>query len=291
MLPSDKARAVDISTCTVNWPMALLSGNFKLEWISLGEHTVRAQAAEKDVAEGQDETVVTLDLDVSGLAQDGGEERDRRVVIDCVMKGSRQHVPENIWNPTRKLREYIGGLLLEADAAESSSRPIVKVLETDTDNCYSASSLCTGYIDDNGSVVRIPDRIALQWPKIYIPESCALDGMFVLFTYPYGEDPAMTMYNPDTKEWTHDSRDLLLLESQSAYTVENDVLHVFGRERHITYTVWRGCREEEKIPSSIGRIQQAQSFDRLILLFGDSGIHIYDCISGDYTKVAKGYTT
>ncbi|GCA62287.1 hypothetical protein KIPB_002571 [Kipferlia bialata] len=259
----------------------------RLNWVSAGDQCVLVEARETLLPFEEHDTaaVVTLNLDISALSQEGREDGERRVVVQRVRLADRAVSNTYDWEKRKILRECMCGLMLEVQRVGSVHKPTFDLYDLATEEYSGGSRRCTRIIGDEGSIVTVAERDALEWFRIQEPASCTLDGEFVLFTLRDGT-PVVTMYNPDTEQWTLDRREGIHVRYRIAHTVENDVLHVFGDGRHLTYTIKRGFREEEKIPSSVGTIHQAQSFDRLILLLGSAGTHLYDCISGDYTKVA-----
>ncbi|GCA62286.1 hypothetical protein KIPB_002570 [Kipferlia bialata] len=223
-------------------------------------------------------------LDVSGL-EECGTVRVESVWVDYDTwdEDSDDEEDEKI------LCGCIGSLALEAKVRSCpecyTSKPSLSVYDIATDKSSSVSyHHCKRYITESGSIAELPGQASLflECPSLRDPEGCCLEREFVLF-----DTTCVVLYNPETETWTQDSRKDVVLPLSFTHTVENDVLHVFAPNIHMTYTIRGGWREEADPPSTLGTIQQAKSFDRLILLFCESGVHIYDCISGDYARLAE----
>ncbi|GCA63125.1 hypothetical protein KIPB_008013 [Kipferlia bialata] len=153
----------------------------------------------------------------------------------------------------------------------------------------------TQYIGGDGMLVRLPDGYALRCPHdepLEDPVTCALDGYFVFVpdgSFANPDSGGAWIYDQDTDVFIEDSRACPDFDSSHVPVVVDDTLHVFSQpstwRKHWVYSFRHGWREEEPLPRTLSRISCAQSYGRLIVLTCVDGFHLYDTISGDWSRV------
>ncbi|GCA63142.1 hypothetical protein KIPB_008098 [Kipferlia bialata] len=148
-------------------------------------------------------------------------------------------------------------------------------------------------ISDRGKILRLPPDLILNVTRyLQPPLACTLEGQCVFIPREqYTTRPSrVCMYNPETDVWTEDSRACIDLGNSScAHTVVGDTLHVVRERReetdHWIYTLKKGWKDIGRLPETVNGVSFAQTLGRLVLLGCDSGIHLHDTISGDWSRI------
>ncbi|GIQ81968.1 hypothetical protein KIPB_003022 [Kipferlia bialata] len=158
------------------------------------------------------------------------------------------------------------------------------------------SEYSSQYISESGVIMRLPLGMTMHVQKYMMyPLTCVLDGQCVFVP---GEQYSLKatmegigtcIYNPETQVWTEDGRECPDLTDSKAHTVVDDTLYVFtgrnGEGGIWTYTLEDGWENVGRLPMNSVGVAFAQTFGRLILLGCDSGIHLHDTVSGDWSRI------
>ncbi|GCA62822.1 hypothetical protein KIPB_006029 [Kipferlia bialata] len=156
-----------------------------------------------------------------------------------------------------------------------------------------ADTCVTRYIDTNGDSGRIPKFLGHRSQSLIQSQACCLEGLFVVFggRRPYDNTVfnRATIFDPDTDEWTLDGRECPDMPDRIVHAVSNDVLHVFAKEGtgHWVYTLAGGWSEDTSLPDNVDKPYMTKTFGRLIAMFCDNGIYLFDTISGEYVRVSN----
>ncbi|GIQ81274.1 hypothetical protein KIPB_002208 [Kipferlia bialata] len=158
--------------------------------------------------------------------------------------------------------------------------------------CYEAGvesrvslSTTTSFIDGYGVHVTLPTSEPKRLYPLHFPSACALRDHTVWFN-----DKCNTyLFDAELYTITIDKRKS---PAYNAFTAVDGVVHVFhsGDRTHHSYTPKHGWTEHRLLPQGLGDFSMAQTAGRLIVLFGQKGIHAYDTISGDWIHLSKDTT-
>ncbi|GIQ81241.1 hypothetical protein KIPB_002168 [Kipferlia bialata] len=145
----------------------------------------------------------------------------------------------------------------------------------------------THYISQDGSRTSLPEGLKLVQQPLDIPLACAIDGEHAVLDR---ATRRMSLYDPDTETWTQDTRRCPYIPRDSciATVTEPETVHLFwpqsSTHRHCTYTTRGGWVKEKGTPVFPSGVR-CQAFGRNVVVFSSNGSHMYDGISGEWTKL------
>ncbi|GCA63794.1 hypothetical protein KIPB_011932, partial [Kipferlia bialata] len=155
------------------------------------------------------------------------------------------------------------------------------------------SGYSTQFISDDREMVPLPRGLTMRITKyMYHPIACALEEecVFIPREKGYLQATGACLYNPETDVWTEDGEPCPDFGNSYAHTVVDDTLYVFSDhndEGIWTYTLKEGWIDEGYLHENVAGVSFAQTLGRLILLGCDSGIYLYDTISGDWSRIEE----